>query len=166
MTPAERWGNALAVVIREKGWSIQGTADRIGEQRKTLDHWVHGRNLPTLETANRVAESLDRPSLAKLALEIRTKACPTCARVFVASGRQWNAVYCSQRCIKAMAARRRRATDDAKDNIARIRLKAYMDAIEKHCRSCEPEGICRDAECAIQAAGLSPFRVDKRLAIA
>jgi DNA-binding XRE family transcriptional regulator len=156
----------LSAVIREKGLNITQAADAVGQNRKSFDHWARGRSLPLLATAIEVAERLDRPSLAALALTVRKKTCPMCQRMFVDNGRFLKGIYCGPRCCRTNAARKLRDRWDAADRMASVRLRIYDAAIEQHCRSCEPDGLCRDSECAIQAAGLSPFRVDKRLAIA
>lgn len=114
---------------------------------------------PSLEFAVAMAEALDWDRLAELARDLWRRTCPECSTVFyINKGHQ---TYCSERCSTG-AKNRRRAGRRERVRDKRL-LKAhnlivqYRESVAAYCRGCEPDGICREAECPLRSVSPLPF---------
>lgn len=144
----------LRRAMTRRGISQSALADRIGYSRSNLAHVLHRGALPTPETAERLADALDWPILAVKAVQERSGTCALCDAPFVRAPRSPARRYCSDRCKRAAAARRVR--DDTRvrvlteTRLTKKRLTEHQQAVDRMCRTCEPEGLCRDAECPLR----------------
>ena len=163
---AHRLGVELRRALRHRGMTQLALADLIGVSPKTVQAWAQGRKLPLHESVVTAADAMDWPGLVRVSLAVRTKTCElaACGRLFTDMGLYRKARFCGPRCAGTDFARRVRARTAVRDEFARRRLPIYVAAVDTFCRECEPEGLCRTPACPIQVAGLSPLRVDKRLA--
>lgn len=131
----------------------------LGVAPTTISGWRNGV-IPRLTASARLADSLDWPGIADAVREARTSPCPVCGRLAVHGSGVGR--YCSRRCQNTANNRNRRAVAGKPGVLAQARLKVFEGAIDELCRRwCEPAGLCRDASCPIQSAGLSPLPLAK-----
>jgi hypothetical protein len=155
-----RYGTELRRVLRARGMRDKDLATALGVSPATVSSWLHG-HVPLLPNSVRIADLLDAPQLAAIVRELRTSPCRVCGRMRVHGSNAGR--YCGRRCQHADEGRRRREIAGKPGVLAQHRLRVVNEAIDELCRRwCEPEGLCRDATCPIQAAGLSPLPLDRR----
>ena len=162
MTPAQRWGAALAREMAAQKLRAADVAKITGVPAPTIANWLKGNSLPTPASAHRVADDLLAPALAALCDRLRPGTCADCGRAFLDASRRAIKTHCSTRCWNRQRWRRvraqREADKPAKEAVTHKRLALYMDVANRMCRQwCAPGGLCPDATCPIQAAGLSPL---------
>jgi transcriptional regulator with XRE-family HTH domain len=168
VTPeARRWGSALTVEMARQGISVNELARRTGWQKATISDYRRGEHLPLVGRAGAIAEVLAAPRLLALCVSLRTVTCDECERTFVRDKRggnqqRWCTFACKDRYRKRVTYAADRAwTGKRYDTWQRIakRLQGRVDAM---CRSCEPDGLCRQADCELR--GVSPLPIDRRAA--
>ena len=160
-----------------------------GVSRASLVEWRHGRNLPTLAVALRVADALREPRLASIVRAGRTLECRRCGHPFLnESG--FPKRYCSAAC-RLLGAPDARSNARAEEGIQLLRqellrvgparkqrvgraltllddvmrpsrsaehaLTAYQDAVDAMCTACEPDGLCRTADCPLRGVTTFPL---------
>jgi len=177
-TQAKQFGDEMVKACRERGISFNELARSVGHGHTAIDHYRKGSSLPRTETAIAIAEALNWPKLKTMILSFRSYPCARagCGRVFVNEG-GGPKLYCSTACLKIaenlrIAERRRRQAgqlDTARHrNAADRRMKGVIttlqgelavlhDRIEAMCRSCEPEGLCRNIDCDLRTVSPLPF---------
>ena len=153
----QRWTPMLRRAMNERRVLQSDLAASIGVDPSTVHDWMHARGFPMLALSQAVAEALSRPALHAVAIELRTKVCVDCGASFVDSGKQLKAKYCGRRCQDSASAVRSRKGRDALNYLNGRRLALYRRTVDAFCWDCEPEGICRNAECPIQVSRLSPL---------
>lgn len=200
---APKFAAELRRAIRAAGGSTKRVSEATHVPRSNLGYYLGARNLPTIEVARRLAETLDAPRLLELVLAARTVRCARsgCPRSFTYEGGKPK-LYCSEDC-RVLAEKMRAGEDghdtggkrlyevirgeleDARRSKGAIRraaievgLAAYVasdakrhakftklqrridgqaEAIDAMCRSCEPEGLCREEECPLRAFSPLPL---------
>lgn len=98
LTAAALFGAELARAMQERGITNLGlrTAARIGSTA-AVSEWRHGRNMPGIETAQRLADALDWPRIATIVRDARTGRCRQCGTpIIVDAGRP--RLYCTVTC--------------------------------------------------------------------
>lgn len=153
---AARFGALLTETLAERGVSRRGLARALGTSPGLLWQWSAGNNLPRLETAQRVADALGEPRLAAIVREARTVTCAACRATMVVEGgrpRRW----CSDACKVVGNAMRSGVPSRERAVVAERRLALYRDAVAAMCQGCEPEGLCRDASCALRPVSPLPL---------
>ena len=158
---ARRFGAELRRAMLARSASLRGLAIASGVSRSALGFYRAGVNLPSLQTADRIAEALDSPRLRTIMLEARGGSCELCGRQFVATG-NGNQRYCSEDCRRLAAIHRsgrpvRERAIRAERRTARLEI-----AVAAYCRECEPEGMCRDSACGLRS--VSPLGLIRRVA--
>lgn len=153
---ARRFGSELRKAMTTRHATVRGTATNIGLSRTLLHFYRDGVNLPRIETAERLALELDWPRLMSIALEARTGACELCGTSFPAQG-SGNKRYCSEDCRRVACARRSGTSTRGRAVVAERRATRLAAAIDAFCRACEPDGVCRMADC--QLRDVSPLPV-------
>ena len=149
-----------------------------GIGRTALDNYRTGSSLPRLEAASTLAAALEWPKLLEIARKARQKACARCGATFTTdSGNMGAKRYCSTACRETAAAERdasKRArqagqTGDGRrryQEVARLRsgiriaeesARDLRAAVAAMCAGCEPEGLCRDADCPLRAFSPLPM---------
>lgn len=139
-----------------------------------FDSWLHGRALPRLDRAIKLADALDWPALAEITRQGRTGVCQRegCDRTFVTEGGK-SRMYCSPRCYKiaheyglgyAHAERKKVGgaqaellKQAAEGRAARDELSELRRAVAAMCGECEPEGYCRTAACPLRVSSPLPL---------
>lgn len=145
----------LRRAMSDRGVNGKQLAAIVGVRATTVSGWLHGQ-VPLLRHSQAIADALCCPRLADVIREARTTPCPVCGRLRVHGSNMGR--YCGRRCQHTAEQRRRRDVRGRQDVLAQHRLKVFGDAIDELCRRwCEPAGLCRDATCPVQAAGLSPL---------
>ena len=158
VSPAEQWGAVLRRHMERRGLRPVDVARTCGVPQPTVANWLHGRSLPQPAMAHHVAEELDLPSLATLCDRLRGGTCGDCGRSFIDAGRHMRKLYCSWRCYNRQRWRRLTAARPERAAVTSKRLSLYMSTTHLACTVwCSPDGLCPDATCPIQAAGLSPL---------
>lgn len=173
---AAAFGRELLRACEARGIPRTEVHRATGIGRTTLDNYRTGYSLPKLEAASVLAEVLSWPRLREIVVEARTRTCARCRRPFHNDGGNMGAKrYCSVECREVAASERlatkrtRQAgqTDDGRRRyqalarlrsgirIAEAKTAELRVAIDAMCRSCEPEGVCRTAECPLR--GFSPL---------
>ncbi|MEW6223231.1 MAG: helix-turn-helix transcriptional regulator [Chloroflexota bacterium] len=109
---AAKFAHALRAAKARKGVGNRVICEAAGIPRSNLGYYLTGRNLPTVQVAKLLADVLDEPLLAQIALRARTVACgrPGCSRSFVYEGGKPK-VYCSEDC-RALATKLRAGDDE------------------------------------------------------
>lgn len=166
MEPAKRWGEAVLRSMRERGMNDADVSRVSGVSHTTIATWRKGYKLANLHQGLDVATALNDDGLERLLWQLRTRACLSCGTPFVAI-RSPDARYCARsncRAVKRQEARNARHMAERREvqRAATQSLRLIQKAVDAFCRGCEPEGVCRDAECALR--GFSPLRLDRRTA--
>lgn len=139
-----------------------------------FDTWLHGRALPRLDRALKLAEVLDWPRLGEICRAGRTGTCkrPGCDRTFITEGGRAR-MYCSPRCYKlvheyglsfAHAQRKKLGSEEAvlhqqaaEGRAALEELTELRTAVAAMCNDCEPDGYCRTPACALRIVSPLPL---------
>lgn len=151
--------------------------------------WLAGNNLPRLETAIRIAESLQWPKLIPLARAGRTDNCQRCGAAFLNQGGSPKR-FCSEDCREVDAALRepppgRVLAEAVRDELARVHgrsdtairrrplaaaLADYNRSDSKRqasvaafCGGCEPAGVCRAPECELRPVSPLPLALSDKV---
>ena len=156
---ASRFGGLLSEAMARAGVGDRGLARQLGTSAGLIYQWRAGNNLPRLETAIRLSEALGDPRLASVAREARTQRCEACGTAVVNEGGT-PLRYCSQACKVVRNQMRSGTPARERAVVAERALDLYRASVDAHCRGCEPEGLCRDAGCALRPA--SPLRLARR----
>ena len=82
---AARFGAELARAMHANGATIRGLTRDAGTSRTAIHFYLNGTNLPSVETAGRLADILGRPSLVAIAAEGRSGTCALCGRPFTSA---------------------------------------------------------------------------------
>lgn len=176
---AAAFGHELTTALAARDIPMKEAARAVGIGRTALDHYRTGSILPKTRTARALAEVLDWPKLAEIAVAARTFACqrPGCTRTYEHEGGGPRR-YCSPDCQRQAEAQRiastrlRQAaqTGDGRKRAAAVaqlrsaariadeRAQIAEGAIAKMCRSCEPAGVCKTADCPLRL--VSPLPLD------
>lgn len=175
---AQAFGREMVKAMRARDVPLKEVAKAAGVGHTALDHYRTGAILPKTATALAIAEVLDWPKLARIIEEARTFVCarPGCGRTYRHEG-GGPRKYCTPSCVEqarvqAMASKRLRQagqtgnTRHSSAAIARLRSAARIaderavmaeTAIGAYCRECEPEGLCRQADCPLRAFSPLPL---------
>lgn len=178
--PARAFGRELMRAIEKRGIPRNELWRTTKIGRTALDHYRVGAVLPRTESAAALAAVLEWPRLLEIVAQARTKPCQRCGRPFTNDGGNQGAKrYCTVSC-RDLAAEERLAssrirsggqTGDARQTraaiqrlrsgirIAEERSRELVDAIDAMCRSCEPQGVCRTADCPLRSFSPLPFRI-------
>jgi len=175
---ATAFGRELVRAYQTRGIPRSEIHRVTGIGRTALDNYRTGASLPRVEAAAQLAALLDWPRLRTIVAAARTRACARCGRPFTNDGGNMAAKrYCSTACreianAERVASRRSRQagrTDDSRRRyqalaqlrsgirIAEERTAELRDAIAAMCASCEPEGVCRTADCPLRGFSPLPF---------
>lgn len=153
---AERFGALLRVAMKRHGIGQIPLAKQTGCAPSAVAQWRNGHNLPRLETALRLAAALGDDRLAEIVRDARTAPCETCGKPFLNEGGSPKR-YCSTSCLKVAAAMRSGRPTRERAIVAERRTRRYVAAVDAYCRGCEPEGLCRDVECALRPVSPLPL---------
>lgn len=157
---AIRFGALLDATLKARGIGHDSLGRQIGGLGNAAIHnWIRGTNLPRLETALRISEALMEPRLADIVREARTGACETCGAAFLNEGGSPKR-YCSQPCKVVRNVMRTGVPTRERAVVAERRLALHREAVAAYCAACEPEGLCRDAECPLRL--VSPLTLARR----
>ena len=98
---AARFGAELRRAMEHRGVSLKAVERATGISHTNLWSFKSGRNLPRLDTALLLTDSLSWPKLAELIRNARQSTCarPRCGRVFVSEGGNPRR-YCSADCAR------------------------------------------------------------------
>lgn len=138
-------------------------AASLGVRPTTVSEWCRGVRFPSMAQADGIAESL--PGLAHIVIAAHTVECIVCGRTTVHGKGNSRARYCGSDCKATDHSRRRREGSRDVGIVARHRLAQHQAAVLAMCRACEPEGMCRDAGCALRPVSPLPL-ADGRLRVA
>jgi len=145
-----------------------------GFSHYSLEAWLHGRALPRLDRAIKLAEILDWPLLASITRDGRTGACqrPGCNRTFISETGK-SRMYCSPRCYKlvheyelgfAHAQRKKLGGEEAVQHAQAAEGRAAIQelgelrrSVASMCDECEPEGYCRTPDCPLRVVSPLPL---------
>lgn len=155
----------LRRAMRVRGLRITDVMARTGLSEATIVRHRRGIDIPRLATAATYAEALDWPSLLAIVSEARQGACELCGAPFVDAGKARRRRFCGMRCQRTVSNRQwRRSEREVPSRIMRTRLDVFHAAVAAHCRGCEPEGLCRDAECALRPVSPLAYVAMRRVA--
>lgn len=119
--------------------SGRDVGDAMGVSFSVVSQWARGVQVPSIERGEQLAAYLHDKSIATLTRKARTGRCAymPCSRTFdrIMLRRE----FCSDRCRRLG-----NRTPDA-------RREPWQEAIDAFCNECEPEGICRTADCQLRA---------------
>jgi len=141
----QRFRARFVAHMREHGLTNARLGKALGVSPTMVGYWRQGRYIPSLERADHLAEYFGDPMLREVVRVARVYRCLVCPRTF----RRTNSrrLYCSLRCQRDYHKGVR--GDPAKD--------VRQQAIDAFCHGCEPEGFCRDEQCALRAFSPLPF---------
>jgi hypothetical protein len=154
------FGRELDKAMKRRGVGARPIIDVGGPSRSAIRSYRSGRNLPRVDTARRLADALEWPRLAELALELRTKTCPMDRRTFMDESGSDNRIYCSPECQRL--AEKKRIGYDRGPTVAKLErhLRIHQDAVAAFCHDCEPNGVCVTVDCALRP--VSPLPLGER----
>lgn len=156
---AIRFGALLAETMADRGVGNKGLARQVATSPGLIWQWRAGNNLPRLETAIRLAEALGEPRLAAIVREAREQACEACGTTIVNEGGT-PVRFCSDPCRVIRNQQRGAVPSRERAIVAERRLSTFVESVALYCHGCEPEGLCRDAGCALRP--VSPLRLARR----
>lgn len=169
---AAAFGRELIKACQARDVSLNELQRATGVGATSLDNYRMGRILPKVSVAMALAATLQWPKLGEMIVAARTFTCARagCERTFrndTGAPRQ----FCSEDCVRIknkllLTARANRRTGQsgmwspsaaqavrtarAGMKIADERQALLMDSIAAMCAGCEPEGVCRTAECPLR----------------
>lgn len=144
---------AFIRAMESRGLTHTQLATAIGCSRPNIAEFAKGR-IPGPDLAAKLAEAIGEPRLLEYAVKARTINCASCGRAAVA--RTHRRAYCSDGCQRIGYTLGRRAMSEPELAIM-SELTILRGAVDAFCRSCEPEGVCRQAECALRLASPLPL---------
>lgn len=155
---------------------------KIGVGHTTIWHYRFGHMLPRLARATELAEALDWAKLRELVLKARTRTCARkgCGRTFVNDVGSEARKYCAPPCrriagnLKQAEARARSAGQTGSFQARRAHVQRLRSAVRiadervqlltiviaAMCGDCEPDGLCRTADCPLRL--FSPLPLSDR----
>lgn len=159
---AKHFGQEMRKAMKQRRIGQRRLIQYVGTTRNVLRQYLMGYNLPRLDRAIKIAEALDAPILAEIARQGRTTICETCGKGFVNEGTRRR--YCSELCQKVAGKRNAGADSRIRADVAEHRLadslkelERFKDAVAGMCADCEPEGFCRNADCALRPISPLPL---------
>ena len=154
------FGAELNRAMKARGVGVRSLSAQLGIAHSSIGAWRAGRNLPCLETAQRLASGLSAQRLLAIVLEARTGRCETCGRAFTNQGGVAKR-YCDDRCrCQAEKVRHARGPAPIRAVVAERRLREHTAAVEAMCAACEPDGLCVTPGCALRP--VSPLPLARR----
>lgn len=134
--------SAIQKRLEQRGLRRRHLADAVGVTPTMAGFWLQGRYLPALDKASAIADFLVAPEILFLTRQATIGTCRVCLAPFqrVTGERRTRRVYCSLACQR----------DYHKGVRAKSKHPAEL-AIADYCGGCEPEGICRTADCPLRA---------------
>lgn len=153
---AERFSVILRDAMKRHGIGQVPLAQQTGCAASAVAAWRNGHNLPRLETAMRLAAALGEDRLVTVVRDARSAPCETCGKLFLNEGGTPKR-YCSVSCNKVAQAMRSGVSTRERAIVAERRTRRYVAAVDAFCRGCEPEGLCRDVDCALRPVSPLPL---------
>jgi hypothetical protein len=122
---ASKFGAELRRAMKARGVGSKSLGPQAGCAPSAIAMWLAGNNLPRLETAVRLAESLQWPKLVPLARAGRTDNCQRCGAEFVNNGGKPKR-FCTEECRQIDTVLRdpppgRALAEVVRDELARVR---------------------------------------------
>ena len=149
---------ALAVRRRSGKW----LGDAVGMSHSTVYDILRHSRVPTVPTAQLLADALDWPKLVTIAVERRTKRCEVCGGSFVDAGRNCIARCCSPECQNTRYARKRRGVEvtslRGRAEVAENRLERMQHLVAAFCGECtQGDAACRTPDCILRPVSPIPL---------
>lgn len=152
------FGHELRRALRARNQTRPDLVRATGACTTLVKKWIAGESYPDHPTVVLMADHLDWPQLVERSIADRTGTCEACdGPAFTTRGAS-PPRFCGTRCRRRALDRRRNGrvlTQDRK--VLRYRLEEHQDAVRAYCFGCQPEAICRDAECALRPVSPLPF---------
>lgn len=151
-----------ALVAREL--TAEQLAEQAGIGKSAVYRAATGTSLPTLDNAQRMAEVLMWAPLVDAVVAARTRTCVVCGASFVDNSRNKRGRTCRTECQRTDYQRRKTGRTQlrayGRAEVAENRLGLYQGAVDRMCRTCEPEGLCGDSGCPLRT--VSPLPLSRR----
>lgn len=164
------FGKELARAIEVRYTTKAAVADTVGLAYSVIRHYIRGYGLPKVSTAQKLADALSWPKLVEVATAGRTAECRTCHRPFIDEGTQ--KAFCSNLCMiidqkknRGVDGRKRAAIAEGTMRLALVDLDTFKTAVGSFCRSCEPDGICRQSDCSLRSVSPLPLSMSGEMAL-
>jgi transcriptional regulator with XRE-family HTH domain len=155
---SRKFALAFTAALASTGMSKRELASRLTgnrSSRSSIQLWARGQSLPTIENARRLDEILGT-ELEQLIIDSRLVECQNgCGRTVIVRGNAARTRYCGPDCAK-QAAKVRTGLMPKRDTIMR-RLGLHQGAVRDYCGACEPEGVCRTADCPLRPVSPLPL---------
>lgn len=152
----DRFGSLLQSTMVTRGESDGSLGAKVGMSGGAIAHYRYGHHKPLLSTLQHLADLLLEPMLVQVILPLYRRVCPACKRGFIDGGSGHKPrTFCSDACAKRAAKRRRRGKTKVSWALVRHERDELRMAVAAMCRTCEPSGLCRLAECKLRS--VSPF---------
>lgn len=144
------------VTLQGRGIRLLAMAEAAGVSQSSVTAWKAGKWLPDVKHATLIAERYDYPEFLAAVKAARTISCVKCSKPFLAPNFQvGKARYCSRQCeyktknARFRGPRKALTTFSLTESLkkARRRIAMFEAATARNCLPCEPEGVCRTAEC-------------------
>ena len=137
---AVTYSAALRLALRERNMTRTQLARAVGVSPEAAGNYLRASYIPRPDIADAIAHVLVSPRLAELASSGRRIRCAICGRATWRG--QTRRRYCSKDCWE-----KSRINSSQSIPPGHSIIQAAVDAF---CGSCEPEGVCRTPECALQ----------------
>lgn len=150
----------LRRAMAARGMTCRSLAEAIGCASATIGSARKPTWRPNQQLAVAMAEVLDWDGLVGLSLKANTRECGYCGKAFVLQ--RMPARFCSKRCRENVWQSRARYPQKKAERLRSrklldARLTLYQQAVAAFCKGCEPEGLCRDAGCALRPCSPLPL---------
>ena len=147
------FGGVLRRALSDARMSQSELARQVGTTQAAVYNWVSGKHLPMIDTGARIADVLGQPKVLKVLIEMRTMKCEVCRKPLV-RGSKSSRIFCGPDCARL-------AEKGAKRTPFRD-PEGRQSAIDRMCRSCEPDGACRAPDCPLRAYSPLPYITQSR----
>lgn len=154
------YGVRLKAEMTRRSMTVRALQDAAGISESFVCQLRMGRCLPRLAVSESIAEALAAPSLHEYVVEVRSGSCVNCGARFVSDARGIKR-FCSRNCSiieKRADGKPRRRTRYIK---AEYRLRMIQDDVDRHCRSCEPSGLCQTPSCDLRRSSPLPLAKER-----
>ena len=151
------FGRYLRRHIRARGFLQKDLAAALGTHPCVIANWVQGRTFPSLAHAVELADVLGDERILAYARKLRRTSCVECGREFIDTTMQLKAQFCCMAHTATHWKRKQRERTASAYKADRHRLALYVESVDRHCRSCEPRGVCVTAECPLREVSPLPL---------
>lgn len=166
-TGSHKFGGHLKALMARRGMTQRQTGEVIGVTSAAVSRWVKGDALPSQQAAARLIDHFGSQALATMLADLRGLDCHQCGRRFERSAKRGR--FCSRTCWQRWWNQEhvKQRLGDRADLLVSIRnenddlryeVQRKDAAVERFCRACEIDGLCKTADCELRDVSPLPLK--------